>query len=134
MKPVRLIKTCMNGTYSRVQVGKHLSDMFSIKNGFKQEYTLSPLLFNFALQYAIRKVQASQDGLKLKGKHQSLVHVDDVNMIGGSTHTIKRNKEALVAASNVIGTEVNAGKTMYKFMSRDQNAGHNQIIIYSSKQ
>jgi hypothetical protein len=57
MKPVRLIKMCLNETYSKVHTGKHLSDSFPIQNGLKQGDALSPLLFNFALEYAIRKVQ-----------------------------------------------------------------------------
>jgi hypothetical protein len=48
---------CLNETYSKVQTSKHLSDSFPIQNGLKQEDALSPLLFNFALEYAIRKVQ-----------------------------------------------------------------------------
>jgi hypothetical protein len=52
-KLVRLIKMCVNETYSNVPVGKHLSDKFSIQNGLKRE-ALSPMLFNFALEYAIR--------------------------------------------------------------------------------
>jgi hypothetical protein len=56
MKLVRLIKMCLNETFSRVQVGKHLSDMFPIGNGLKQGVALSTLLFNFALEYAIRSV------------------------------------------------------------------------------
>jgi hypothetical protein len=54
MKLVRLIKICLSETYSRVRVGKHLSDTFPIKNCLKQGDALSPLLFNFALEYAIR--------------------------------------------------------------------------------
>jgi len=64
MKLVRLIKICLNETYSRVWVGKHMSDMFPFKNGLKQGDALLPLLFNFPLEYAIRRVQVNQDVLK----------------------------------------------------------------------
>ena len=52
MKLVRLIKMCLNETYCRVRVGKHLSHMFPVRNDLKQGDVLSPLLFNFALEYA----------------------------------------------------------------------------------
>jgi len=61
--------------------------------------------------------------LKLNGKHQLLAYADDVNVLGGSIHTLKENAEALVAATREIGLEVNADKSMYMVMSRDQNAG-----------
>jgi len=81
------------------------------------------LLFNFALEYAIRRVQVNQDGLKLNGTHQLLAYADDVNILGGSVDTVKKNVEDLVAATKENGLEVNAHKTKYMTVSRDQNAG-----------
>ena len=90
---------CLTEMYNRVQVGKNLSDMFPIRNGLKKGDALSPLLFKFALEYAIRRVQVNQDGLKLNGTHQLLAYADDVNILGGSVYTVKLNAEALVAAT-----------------------------------
>jgi len=78
------------------------------RNGLKQGDALSPNLFNFALEYAIKRVQVNQDGLKLNGTLQLLPYADDVNILGGSKHTLKENAEALVAATMEIGLEVNA--------------------------
>ena len=108
---------CLTGTYSRVRVGKNLSNMFLIRNGLKQGYAVSPLLFNFALDYAIRRVQVNQNGQKLNGTHQLLAYADDVNILGGSVHTVKENAEALVVATKEIGLEVNVDKTKYMIMS-----------------
>jgi hypothetical protein len=89
-----------------------LSHIFSIKNGLKQEYALSPLLFNYVLDYANWRVQVYQGGLKLNGTHQLLVYVNDVNILGGSLHTpTKKNTEAFVVASEDAELEVNADKT-----------------------
>ena len=64
--------------------------MFPIRNGLKQGDALSPLLFNFVLEYAIRRVQVNQDGFKLKGIHQLLVYVNDVNVLGESIATVQK--------------------------------------------
>jgi len=115
-------------TYSRVRVGKNVSDRFPVRNGLKQEDALSPMLFNFALEYAIMRVQVNEDGLKLNGTHQLLAYADDVNILKGSIHTLQENSEALVAAAREIGLEVSADKTKYMVMSREQDAGRIQSV------
>jgi hypothetical protein len=94
----------------------------------KQGDAISPLLFNFALVYAIRRVQVNQDGLKLNGTHQLVVYADDVSILGGSVHTVKENAVALVVASQGIGLEVNADITQYMVMPRDQNVGRSHSM------
>jgi retron-type reverse transcriptase len=101
----------LHETYSTGRVGKHLSDMFRIKNGLKQGDALSPLLLNFALEYAIRRVQVNQEGLKLNATNQFLVYAEDVNVEVRSAHTTKENTKALVVASKEIGLVVNDEKS-----------------------
>jgi hypothetical protein len=113
---------------SKVRIGKHLSDSFLVQNGLKQRDTLSPLLFKFALKYAIKKVQENQMGLKLNGTHQLLAYPDDVNLLGDNICTINKNTQTLIDAKKEVGLEVNVEKTKYMSVSRHQNAGQNREI------
>jgi hypothetical protein len=72
---------------------------------------LSQLFFNFALEYAIRKVQENQEGLKLNGIHQLLPYVDDVNLLGDNIDTLNKNTQTLTDASMEVDLEVNVEKT-----------------------
>jgi hypothetical protein len=90
--------------------------MFPIKNGLKQGDALSPMLSNFVLEYATRRIQVNHKGLNLN-TYQLLFYDDDVNMLGGSIQTIKKHTEALVLTSKENGLEVNAEKGRLRWSS-----------------
>jgi hypothetical protein len=118
----------LNKTYSKDSIGKHLSERFPIQNGLIQGDTLSPMLLSFALEYAIRRVQENQVGLKLNRTHQLLAYADDVNLLADNIETIKKNTETLIDASKEFGLEINVEKTTYTLLSRHQYVGQNQDI------
>jgi hypothetical protein len=132
MKLVRLIKICLNETYSKVGIGKHLSDSFPIQNVLKQGDALSALLFNFAVEYAVTKVQENQVGLKLNGTNRHLAYADDVNLLEDNIDTIKKNTETSIDSSKEVGLEINVEKTKYilVYMSPEcrSKSGHKNCI------
>jgi hypothetical protein len=126
---------CLNETYSTVWVSIHLSDTFSIRNGLKQGDALLPFLFNCALEYTISKVRANQEGMKLNDTRHIPNYASDVNILGESIHTIKKNKEALKVTSKEIGLEVNAEKlSMWSHLEtsvQDEVTPQRQVINHS---
>ena len=80
------------------------------------------MLFSAALECAIRRVQVNQMGLKLNGTHQFPVYADDVNVLAGRTHTMKKDAEVSRDASKETTLVVNVEKTKYMLVTRDQNA------------
>jgi hypothetical protein len=92
------------------------------------------MLFNFALEHVIRRVQVNQDALNLNGTHQLLVYADDVNILGGSLRTVKKNTKPLVVASVQNGPEANRENFKYLIIFSDLNGGkfHNINLGNSS--
>jgi histidinol-phosphate/aromatic aminotransferase/cobyric acid decarboxylase-like protein len=86
-----------------------------------------------ALEYAIRKVQENQVGLKLNGTHQPLAYADDVDLLRDNIDTIKKNTETLIDASKEVGLEINVEKTKYILLSCQQNVGQNRDMKIANR-
>jgi hypothetical protein len=115
---------CFNEKYGILCICKQFSDSFPIQNGLKQDSL--PPFFYFALEYAIRKFQENQVGLKLNGTHQLLAYVGDVTLQWHNTETVTN-------ASKEVGLEVNADKTKYMLVSRHQDASQDWDIKNSKQ-
>jgi hypothetical protein len=115
--------------YSEVLIDKHLSEEFLIQ---KQGDALSPLLFNFALEYAIRKVQKNKEGFELNETHHFLVDTDYI-VLDENINITKKNIKALLNANKEVGLEVNVEKTKYMLRSRHQTTGRNHYINTATK-
>jgi hypothetical protein len=134
MKLVRLIKMCLNEIYSKVHIGKHLSDSFTIQNGPKTRRC--SINTAFQLRTCIRKVQENQVGLKLNGTHQLLAYADDVNLLRDNIDIKKRYKEnmaSLIDGSKEIGLEINVEKTKYMLLSHHQNVDQNRDVKIANR-
>jgi hypothetical protein len=133
LKLVRLITMCLNETYSKVRIDKHLSECLPFQNVLKQGDTLSQLLFNFALEYTIRKAQENKVGLKLNWTHKLLAYTDDLNLLGNNIDTIKKNTVIFIDASKEAGLEISIGKTKYMLLSRHQNVNQKWDIKIANR-
>jgi hypothetical protein len=120
MKLVRLIKMYLIETYSKICIGKSTSASFPIQTGLKQRDALSPLLFNFVLQHAMRKVQKIQEGMELNGTNSSW---SILMMLSENTKIIKKNKETLLEANREAGLEVKSEKNEHMITSCHKKLG-----------
>jgi hypothetical protein len=106
--------------------------MKKFQNDLKQDAS-SPLLFNFALEYAISKFQQNKGGLELNGTHQLLFRADNVNLLSGNTNIIQKNTDVLQDTSKEIFLDVNAKKTKCMFMTRHQTTHQNHYVMVANK-
>jgi hypothetical protein len=104
MKLIRLIKVCLNETYNK-------DFNVTYPEWSKARTCFITTAFKLSFEYAFRKVQENQVGLKLNGTHQLLIYADDVNILGDNIDTTKKNKETLTATSKEADLEATAEKT-----------------------
>jgi hypothetical protein len=93
MKLVRLIKMCLNETYSKVRIGKHLSDNFPIQNGLKQgdacrNYRVLMMVYNTQRYWVFRLCPSSGNFLNNNGKNTTFRKLDLFPSSGEGRHLL----------------------------------------------
>ena len=117
---------------NKVRIANYLFSSFPNDNGLKQVDTLSSLLFNFALEFVIWKVQETNLELNMNGTNQVFAYGDDVNLIGDNFRTIERNADVLLNAYKDIDLAVNTRKTKYTEVGRHRGIMSIKLITESS--
>ena len=132
-KLANLVQVCLKDTRGRVRIGNQMSETFNIHSGLKQGDALSPLLFNLVLEYAIKEMQKSNDGLQLNGTTQILTYADDIALLGDNKETLINNAKILLDKTKELGLQINVEKTKYMVTDRIQNIHNNGNLVVCDK-
>lgn len=104
-----------------VRIGADLTEEFDVVTGLKQGDALSPVLFNFVLEYAIRKVCALNGGVNINGQHKVIGYADDLALLGERKQHVVDSVSCLQQEASKIGLSINHDKTEYLHMRRYRN-------------
>jgi hypothetical protein len=108
---VRMVRATMTGTEAQVKVQTELTDTFDIRQGLKQGDGLTPMLFNLALEYVIRKLPADANGTLEYKMNQAVGYADDIRLLGISARSVNEVYEELKITAEKIGLNINVNKT-----------------------
>jgi len=125
---INMCKTCVQKTRSAVRIEGVLSSFFENKTGLKQGDSLSPILFNLALQKVIQSIKMVPSGIKI-GKEQLnvLAYADDIVLIGKNEAEIRQLFVEIVNITRKLGLHINQGKTKYMIVEQINSSKQNKI-------
>lgn len=102
-KIIKLIKLCVNDSKGKVKVGREYTEIFEINTGVRQGDGLSPILFNIALEEALRETTKSTGGAKIPDKINLLAFADDVVIVAENKEDIKLLTQKLIEETAEVG-------------------------------
>ncbi|XP_066901846.1 uncharacterized protein [Halyomorpha halys] len=118
-KLVRLVKMTLMNTTCRVKLANSLSQEFFVENGLRQGGPLAPLLFNIALEVAIRSIRTNPGGTIYNRLSQHLAYADNVVIAARIQAALKGTFQEFEGAAYELGLKVNEDKTVYMKSSRE---------------
>ena len=118
-KLIRLIRATLDGSKSSVRVADEVSTSFVTLDGLKQGDALSNLLFNIALEGAIRRSGVQRNGTIITRSHMLLGFADDIDIIGIGCRAVEEAYTSLKSETARIGLTINSTKTKYMVAGRD---------------
>lgn len=130
-KIIQLAKMCISESKGKVKIGKEYTDTFDINTGVRQGDGLSPLLFNLALEEALKKTRNSEGGARLTEKINLLAFADDVAIIAENKNNLIELTEVLINEAKKVGLQINENKTNYMKISRqNDDDDHLEVLNY----
>jgi NAD-dependent SIR2 family protein deacetylase len=108
---------CLNETCSKICIGSHFSDSFSIQNCLNKEMLYHHCSLQLCFQICHQKYPAKPGGAEMNGMHQFLAYSDDVNLMGDNIDTINKNAGTSTDASKEAGLEINREKIRYRLLA-----------------
>jgi hypothetical protein len=88
---VKLIQICIINSKCRIRYNPQISGEFSVENDLRQGDTLSPMLFNIALEYMVKAVLESKIEVKIQENTEVTIiaYADDIMIVAESETNLK---------------------------------------------
>jgi histidinol phosphatase-like PHP family hydrolase len=132
-KLIRLVRATMTDTEAQVKIQAQLTDAFKIRQGLKQGDGLAPLLFNLALEYAIRKLLVNVKGTLEYHTTQIVGYADNICLLSRNIKAIKETYQELNGAAKETGLSINVNKTHAMILTHSRTNTDQQLRIGDHK-
>ncbi|VDL85616.1 unnamed protein product [Schistocephalus solidus] len=108
-----MIKAYYGSTTARVLVHYKLSQSFGIRSGVREGCILSPILFNYAIDWILGKALHEESSVELSPGHQlaDLDYADDIAFLASSFEDLQSMVSRVNEVTKLVSSFINAGRT-----------------------
>ena len=120
-KLIKLIQMSIKGSKCTVRIDGKNCDPFEVNSGVRQGDGLSPILFNMAIEEALRKVSEMDQGVEIGTKINILAFADDVVVIAEKIEDLKTLTKIFMKEAEKVGLKISDSKTKCMHFARNND-------------